>query len=218
MHRILAVSAAFILVISSGVVNGVWTARWHTSAALQTAVSRVPDVPLVFGDWQGQPLEVDTQALAKAGAQSYWMRRYHNTRTGAVVSSILMCGRSGPMAVHTPDVCYSGAGYRLESQPQRVTLTVPGLADSAQLWTGRFRKDNIAAEGGLRLWWSWSAAGDWQAPDNPRFTFRGQRPLYKLYVIEEVAEAGLPEQEAGTAFFQDFLPALQKALFLDLGR
>jgi hypothetical protein len=213
MTRAFPLAAAFALVIVSGLVHGFWTLRWETAQALQLeeALARVSKVPLKFGDWEGREIEVDASTFARAGARTYWMRQYRQRRTGAMFSVILMCGRAGPMSVHTPDVCYRGAGYEL-THPAR-SYTFPRT--QAAFWTGDFAK-GLPASGGLRLFWSWSVDGRWQAPDHPRFTFRGQPALYKLYVIREGATSAEPLADDPTgAFVEDFLPVLGRALFPD---
>jgi hypothetical protein len=66
----------------------------------------------------------------------------------------------------------------------------------------------------LRLFWSWSGDGSWQAPDYPHRTFARYPFLYKLYVIRPLIKpdeplAGDPCQE----FLGLLLPELKKSLF-----
>src|SRR5262249_21536378 len=173
MLRAFSIAVAFALVVLSGLVHGFWTLRWETAQALQLeeALARVPDVPLKFGQWEGRDVQVDSVPFARAGARAYWMRQYRHRQTGQVVAAILMCGRAGPMSVHTPDVCYRGAGYELTRPARRHTFPASSSEGAAAFWTGDFAKGLPSATGGLRLLWSWSADGQWQAPDNPRFTF-----------------------------------------------
>ena len=64
------------------------------------------------------------RTMARAGIKGCVYRRYRNPRTGESVSVLLVCGRGGPISVHTPDVCYAGAGYRptARSEPKEVDL------------------------------------------------------------------------------------------------
>jgi hypothetical protein len=202
------------MVLFSGFVYGLWTDRWQSSQALEEALERVSLVPMTVGDWRAEDLDVDPEMFAAAGAQKYWMRQYRQEATGEVFSVILMCGRGGKMAVHTPDVCYRGAGYEQVGSSQR--LTIP-LADSApaEFWTGNFMKGNSLAAGKLRLYWTWGAAGRWQAPDVPRFTFRGQPALFKLYVIHQT-DAEAAKSDAAVPFLQQLMPQMGTILFNDL--
>jgi len=65
----------------------------------------------------------------------------------------------------------------------------------------------------LRIRWSWSRGGSWQAPDNPRLTFAGSSVLYKLYVIvymDDVKES--VKEDPGNDFIRALLPELQKIM------
>jgi hypothetical protein len=211
MFRIFPVLTALALVSASGLVYGLWTARWQKSDELVQALARVPEVPHTLAGWKGHDLDVDTEAFHQARAEAYWMRRYE--KNGEAISVILMCGRAGPLAVHTPDVCYRGAGYEMVGRVEPLTVDVPGGA-SAAFWTARFQKERPGETGQLRLLWSWSHDGTWQAPTWPRLTFAGAPFLYKLYVIRETTSADEPRPGDPTlALLGELLPALDRTLF-----
>jgi Protein of unknown function (DUF3485) len=214
----LPVAVAAALLVSSGLVHGLWTNRWHSSDALTKAVARVDRMPLTVGPWKAQalgPPEVDAAAFAKAGAQSYWMRRYVNPKDGSQVIATLMCGQHGDIAVHPPEVCYTASGYDMVERP------VPFVVKVGQGAPAEFRTTVFAPEGAnhaskrLRIFWSWSATGDWLAPEgDARWTFRGTPFLYKLYVAHEITgPAGPPDGDPGAALLTLLLPQLQDALF-----
>src|SRR5207244_1355928 len=128
---------------------------------------------------------------------------------------ILMCGRAGRMAVHTPEVCYGGAGFDMLGAPAPYPVAFDGK--QAIFWTARFAKPNTPGAD-LRLCWAWNAGGAWQAPSSPRWTFRGQPFLYKLYVIEEEAgyrRGGSAQADALADFLPHLLGALERTLFSD---
>jgi hypothetical protein len=214
-RRKAAIATALAFLLLSGLVHGLWTDRWGNSEVLQSALARVEDVPMQIGSWKAEVQEVDAEPFRRAGAQAHWVRSYTDAKTGASVVVILMCGRAGRMAVHTPEVCYGAAGYELQegSRPQRIPC---GPRDTDQFWTARFGKATTAP---LRLCWGWSAGKAWEAPNNPRWHFRGAPFLYKLYVIQDDSVASSPAVTASeqplTAFFDDFLPALRTALLVD---
>ncbi len=116
------------------------------------------------------------------------------------------------MAVHTPDVCYRGAGFELAGEQAEQTVELGGGAGKAQLWSACFRQNGKAAGTELRIWWAWNAGDGWQAPATPRLAFGGAPYLYKLYVVRETTgEAG--RDEVTPALVRALLPALQKSLF-----
>lgn len=213
MHRLLAVITGFLLLIVSGLIHGWMTSRWIPSETLAQASNSVPTVPMKFERWQGVELEVDPAPFRQARASAYWMRRYENKETGAVINTILMCGPAGPMSVHTPDVCYRGAGYQLEGKTSTMAFSYDSPESPAYFWTGDFQKSNPDLASRLRLYWSWSADGSWQAPQDPRFTFGGKSALYKLYLIQQVNDENAYRLEEMTkAFLKDFLPTLNQSL------
>jgi hypothetical protein len=207
MSRVLPLLLA--VVVSSGAAQGLWTNRWSSPAALQRATARLADLPATVGDWDGQPGELDARQLAVAEVSGHSLRRYVNRRSGAVVSVLLVCGRPGPVSVHSPEVCYRGIGF--DTAGPRVRQAAPG----GDLWAVRFHKPAGATpEEHLRVLYSWNADGRWVAADNPRTAFARQPALYKLLVIRPMARGDEPlEEDPAVEFLRLFLPAVQQTLF-----
>jgi hypothetical protein len=130
------------------------------------------------------------------------------------VTAVVVCGPTGPLSVHTPDVCYAGAGYEAKGPPSPFTLRLTDPDREAEFRTQTFDKDGTDKRGELRLFWSWSAGGSWQAPANPRWTFARHAALYKLYVLRETTanDRTPPEDDACVKFMKVFLPELEHAL------
>jgi Protein of unknown function (DUF3485) len=137
--RTYAFLAAIAALLTSGVV---YHALAEGTDQLDAAAARVALVPMDIGNWHGKDDASEAVAFEQTGAKGYWMRQYVNDKTGDSVLVILMCGRPGKMAVHTPEVCYRGAGYELHEQPAAVAI-----ADNAMFWTAKFTKKT----GHLRL-------------------------------------------------------------------
>lgn len=209
MTRFLAWITALTLLFAVGLVHGLWTERWSASAALEHASAQVDRVPLHIGDWQGAETESDAGLFALAGARSYWTRTYTDRRSGGTVLAILMCGRSGKMAVHTPDICYRGAGFDLFDAPTRVVLRDDADDELGSFWSARFAKTSTAADD-LRLYWAWNGGDGWQASANPRWEFRGRPYLYKLYVSHETT--GQRDLDPSAEFLRQLLPVLKETL------
>jgi hypothetical protein len=203
------------VIVLSGVVHGIWSSRWQTSERLDQAVARVPLVPKTAGDWHAEDVEVNPDAYAQTGALGYWMRRYKHQKTGNEVTVILMCGPSGKMSVHTPNICYQGAGFLIQGEP--VECTVSEKNWTAALWTADFAKETGAGDQRLRIFWSWTAGEQWSAPDNARFAFSGQPALYKLYVVRDMtfSRAAL-ENDPAVDLMRQLLPLMDKTLFSPL--
>lgn len=208
MNRWIAFSVAIATLLVTGLAHGLWSERWQQSEALADALARINHVPLDVGEWHGTTMEGDPADFAQAGALNYLTRTYVHAKTGTHVQVILMCGRAGRMAVHTPEVCYRGAGYDMVDDPEITTVQPADGGESGDLWTARFVKATGGANG-LRLHWSWSSGGRWKAPANPRWEFRGQPFLYKLYASYE---AGAPAREIADDFLPQFLSVLRQTL------
>ena len=209
MKRYLPCLTAMTLLLAVGLVHGIWTERWYPSTALEEAGAQLVGVPMDIGDWHGSDVEVDPGLFTLAGARSFWARSYTERRGGGTVLAILMCGRAGKMAVHTPEICYRGAGYDLLTPPTRTVLRDDADDELGTFWHGRFSKQS-AAESDLRLYWAWSAGDGWQAPGNPRWEFRGRHFLYKLYVSHEIN--GPSDLDPSAEFLRQLLPVLKETL------
>lgn len=211
--RALPFATALVLVVAAGLAHGRLIQRWSRSHAVEAAAARLGRVPMILGDWQGQPQEMDREQLTMAEIVGYVVRHYEGRRK-APVTILLVCGRPGPISVHTPDICYAGAGYEAMGPPSQQSLPVGSEGRPVEFRHAVFRKRNAPVPTYLRILWSWSSAGTWEAPDNPRLRFAPRPYLYKLYVIREMttAEERL-EDDPSLEFLRTLLPELERALF-----
>ena len=87
--------AAFIPVKPIGMPRSM---LWGLSVPLVVVASRLGlfDMP------------AEAYEAAAAELEGWLARRYLHRRTGVVVHVLLLCGRPGPLSVHTPEVCYYG--------------------------------------------------------------------------------------------------------------
>jgi hypothetical protein len=212
MKDIKRISVAAIVIVSAGLVQGAWTNRWNVSPALAALATKFESVPMVIGDWQGTPFELPAQDRAMAGAVACLARVYSNPKRGVSVSVMLLGGLPGKISTHTPDVCYTGAGFTLGSTSafQHPVATDVGPAE--------FRTALATREGTnpsiLRIFWGWNASGRWSAPEEPRWVFAATPALCKLYVIRETAGVTVdPADDPCNDFLTVFLPELDKLVF-----
>jgi hypothetical protein len=207
MTRTILSALALLVLLASGVVHGLWTGRWGATGEPAAWAARLADVPRTIGDWDGQDVAFDAKSLQVAEVTGYLARTYVHRRTGAAVEVVLVCGRPGPIAVHTPDVCLRGSGHRLVGEPQKY-----GKAP-AEFWTARFRKDG-ATPTDLRIFWAWDVGDGWRASASPRLDFARHPALYKLYVVRLQTAAEEPlDRDPCTDFLPLLLPELERALF-----
>src|SRR5262249_46573320 len=139
MNRLVACILTFALLVGGGLVHGLNAERWRASSDLELGVERVPTVPLEVDGWVAEVRDSHAAELDQAGARGYWTRTYR--KDGHEILAILMVGRAGRMAVHTPEVCYRGAGYELFG-PAKQHEVVDGTKKLASFWTATFVKPN----------------------------------------------------------------------------
>jgi|SRR6516165_10638733 hypothetical protein len=183
--------------LSVGVVYGLWTERWTSRTAAQEIMD-MERLPLSVDGWEGKTIPNESDEPILPDASSYLHRRYGN-RDGTVVASVMLTrGRPGPMVIkHLPTECYPGRGYELVDQPKRFSPN-PKSKLPDEFWVAVFKKnldDSSDSSMSVRVFWSWSATGQWQTPERPRLTFARYSTLYKLYVIVPVLDAN--EQSDG---------------------
>jgi len=209
----LIVGSALLLLVGAAVVQGVWADRWSSKRDLEKALARLDQLPLSAGEWRGRTTELSAEVLDQAkrvGIEGAVRHEFKRT-TGQGVSVILMCGRFGPLSVHTPDICYGNAGYVMVGSATRIDVRCDDNRE-ATFWTARF--ENPKTYEGLRLFWGWNAGQGWKSPSNPRWAFRMKPVLYKLYVAREMNSLTEPlETDPGLAFLRSWLPALDRSLF-----
>ena len=170
---------ALLILFGSGLIQGRLDGRWATSPDLAAAVSRLDRLPRELGTWTGTDGDPDLATLHRIGLAGGVLRRYHDSRTGNVVTALLVCGRPGPVSVHTPDVCYAGAGYAMSAPP---TEAIPGFLAAKMV------RSSAAGTDRLQVYWSWNGGSQWEAPANPRLTFGARPYLYKLYVVRTTTD------------------------------
>lgn len=213
--------AAVFLVIGAGYLQGRLSGRWSSGGELDDAVARMNRVPMTIGDWEGSDQRFDARTKSQAELAGGLMRSYRNRRSGAAVTLLLVCGRPGPISVHTPDVCFQGAGYVLLGAPTPVDGP-PDRASSAQpsrFFSARFRRPTAIATDPLRVLWAWNGGAGWEAPENPRLVFAGRQALFKLYAVGAAVSPGAEPapDEPCLVFLRELLPALQPDPAVPLG-
>jgi hypothetical protein len=136
-------------------------------------------------------------------------RQYVNRRTGQKVAVVLVCGRFGPVSIHTPEACYGASGYLVGG---RTRVAAPGGA--GEFWTADAIRTTANEEKKVRIFWAWSAGDGWTPADDARTRFARQPVLHKLYVLRDLNTL----EETSKAdpcldFMQLLLPELDRVLF-----
>jgi hypothetical protein len=173
-------------------------------------------VPREFGMWEGIDSALNEKIIQIAEAAGNVSRSYVNRKSGERINVLLLCGPTGPIGAHTPDVCYGGLGYSCKGKPAKKGVVLPD-GRSTTFWSARFEKLS-ATEEPLRVYWAWSVDGDWEAADNPRTDFALNTSLYKLYLVRADSTAGTDRdlnRDPLEQFLFEFLPLVRSALTAD---
>ncbi len=124
-------------------------------------------------------------------------------------------------------------GIRKENQSNEGEVPLPSSDSSHQAYESKnraqpirfefyvadFSKKTPTGKETLRVRWSWSYEGNWQAPDSPRWFFvrlplGATQPLYKLYLVHNVTEEDrLTTNDPYLKIARLLLPQLNKRLF-----
>ncbi len=212
-QRVILIGSALVILVFSGLVHGLWTDRWSEQLDLSAAAEALEKLPRDIGSWHGADLTMEKNP--RSGLVGTLARTYTHTTTGKMVTLFLACGRPGPVATHTPDVCYGSIGFESES-PRRFQLPSGSAEAPPEFWTARFVKERNDGQVQLRIYWGWLAGGRWQAAENPRLAFAGEHVLHKMYVLRELGAHEAPgEREPCVEFIHDLLPVVQRAVETD---
>ena len=213
--KLAPVAIALVLILGAGYVHGVSTHRWTASAEIRSATEKVASIPLKFADWTGKDSQLDERQAKVGQIASSISRQYVNTKTGQNITVLLVCGRPGPISVHTPEVCYAGSGYEVSSDRKRIAYDYDGNK-KANLWSIKVSKPDILRPERMSIDYGWFANQTWSAPDlDARFEYAAVPVLYKLYVIREQSRMNDrtgTDSDPAQDFLKDFLPMLQKIL------
>jgi hypothetical protein len=208
---------ALAAIVACGALYGLWTDRWATAqSAYDAPAGRLKDVPITIGEWDGQALSEDVADRERevAGIAGFLARRYVSRRDGLTANVFLFFGRPGPMSTHTPDRCFPGAGYRMATAQEKISVAVEESGQPMEFWTADFEKEDVALASRMRAYWAWTNNGTWAAPTYPRLTFAGSPVLYKLYVTHPVSASNRPvDQDPHAEFLRRLLPDMRKAVF-----
>jgi hypothetical protein len=220
MPRIISFVIAFAVIIGTGVLHGYRTNRWSVDTILIEAAARLDDVPSTIGDWVGTDQEIGPNALKHSEATRIFSRYYTNQKTGERISTLIVCGRPGPVAVHTPDVCFQGQGIHMLAEPTRADVEIgdnPENKQKSEFMTADFQSTKDVVPRRDRVYWSWNTERQWMAPENPRASFMMYPKLYKLYLVRSVPvdQDGVDqnEKDPSIAFADMFLPVLDKVFY-----
>jgi len=215
--RIIPLLTASVFVVGSGVIHGLIIDRWGSSDDVSHAAASLKQVPAEIGNWKSQEFTISDTELKIGEIDGYLSRAYTNQEDGSMVNLMIVCGRPGPISVHTPDICFRGAGYQIVNQYERHHIpSTPETSETGDAFYADFTKPGSAVTSNLRVFWTWSDGRQFFAPDNPRLASAGMPFLYKIYLTRAIERVGdVPETDNCLSFFKLAMPVLQKSLFTE---
>ena len=203
---VVPLAAAALIAVASGIAHGWLDGRWVSKPNVDAIAAKLQELPTELGEWT----LVENQKLPDA-AQSqlhcygYALQVYQNSKTGRQVNVAVLFGPRGPIAVHTPEICYSGQGVTPAETRSREVIEVGGEQHSLWHVTLNSRRD---AKPELEAHYAWSDGTNWQAAEYPRVWLTGK--LYKIQLACQPTEKGGVSD--AVLFLQQFLPKLQPLL------
>jgi hypothetical protein len=206
---IAAILAIFTITAITALTQNYLEAGWHSQSEIALLSSKLREIPDTFGDWKRiERKEIPQKVERVLNCYGYINDIYENSRSGAVVSVAVLFGPRGPIAVHTPEICYSSVGTQLATSRRAVRIESENHQD--EFWMAQFSKQG-EQEPGFEVWHAWSDGGPWCASENPRYWMTDV--LYKLQLSGDP-----PNEDGGSdcrSFLQSFLPILRQHLGTD---
>ena len=197
--------------------NWGWWGRART--AMREAGIAIHKIPKNFGDWEAaaddEPL--DRASVEQLELAEHVVRRYTNKNTNDTVALIFMVGPTGRLTAHTPQICFGGRNFKMDSsRPIPVSFSYGENNDSAEGkdTLSKIVFKNQSVSGGAKLFYYGVSTGQNWIPitDTSRYDLQHKRFLYKLQVEAFVREDQTGENDVVAKFLQDFLPIIRPEL------
>jgi hypothetical protein len=180
------------LILAAGAAYGQYSQRWGPTTELLSAGRSLESLPSEIGEWKLQGDEpISAGAIRMLECTGYLNRRYVSNQSGDSVVVAIVVGPPGPIAVHTPEICYSSRNYTVVDDRQPVRFE-GSTARPHTLWNTIFESKDAYAER-MSVFYGWSNGTEWVASKSPRFEFAASGQLYKLQLaglMRESSESG----------------------------
>jgi hypothetical protein len=201
--RRIAIAIILGLTLFSGVVHGYLDGRWSSKTDSISIGGRLQDLPQRSGDWVlSRTSELSEGAAQMLQCYGSEMREYRNEQTDARVNVAVLFGPRGPIAVHTPEICYSSNGTS-PTRPRQIE-SISTVTRRHELWSVQFSR-NQEPQPSLEVWYAWTVGARWQASKYPRFWV-----TENLYKVQVAGPVGSETQRPCREFLEAFLPDLEK--------
>jgi hypothetical protein len=200
------IASALAIILFGGVAHGVLSNRWGVAEDIQALGKQLNSIPMEIGPWKcDEEAKIEDRVIyGILEANGYISRVYVHQATGEAVNVFLVFGPKGPIAVHTPEICYSARAVTPTSERQAVPCEYDGTEGS--IWKLGFETNSIDKRK-MSVYYGWTDGGPWQASKSPRFW----RTDF-LYKIQTSCQATGKKEDSTDEFFKLFLPEVRKVM------
>lgn len=202
---VLLLAAGLGITVATGVVCGRVSQRWGPVPDAILAADHLKSLPEDIGTWHlAEEQQIPGAIIDTLQCAGYVNRKYVDRHTGSAVHLAVIVGPSGPISVHTPEICFSSQAYSIED-PRRAKELVDSAGSQHSFWYTTFKSTNAIAEH-LRVYYGWSSDGNWRAVESPRFEFAGKPLLFKLQISSYISpENSSSDKDPCQAFLERLL-------------
>lgn len=201
----LGIASALAILVLGGVAHGVLSNRWGIAENTQLLGKQLNEIPMELGPWKCDVEgKLDDRVRNTLEATGYISRVYVHQSTGESINVFFVFGPKGPIAVHTPEVCYSARAVTQTSERQSVPCDYDGTKGT--IWKLGFETNTIDKRK-MSVYYGWTEGGPWQAASNPRFW----RTDF-LYKIQTSCQATGKKEDSTDEFLKYFMPEARKVM------
>jgi hypothetical protein len=205
---------AVVGTVAAGWSQGCQTNRWGPAPDAALAADRLSlPLPEQAGNWRlEQEVPFSDAVVRILQCPAHVSRVYVHEQTGDSATVAVIVGPPGPVAVHTPEICYSSRDYSIAA-PRKETQVADSTGQSHAFWDLSLKANDLNANS-LRVLYGWSSGSSWEAARHPRFGYGGLPHLYKLQVAVTSNSEGTgfdPAEDFLTQFVAQLQPRLVAA-------
>jgi hypothetical protein len=220
----IGVGLLVVITLATGLLQGKMTNRFGLPEDMNEAAHKLENLQKIleqptfsFGE-RGQWRMIKTTQMTDLVIETLECREYINASfvnsemPSIQINGFIILGPAGPVAVHTPEICYSSKDYEITDDRERIRIFPKGPRED-EFWGLTMRSNQVDADI-LRVYYAWANLGPWTAPDIPRITYGGDSKLYKMQLAVKLpADAKLEKGDACQDFLKAFLPVVNGQLF-----
>ena len=172
----------------SGLLHGRIRHEFGLGQDLTEQVRLLKSLPSEFGQTEdgrpawiraGEPKRMNDEVVDLLECAGHYQAAYRSTlHPEWLVQLLVMVGPSGPLLVHSPDVCYPASGNTFLSGPDLLKVqTASGKNQELQVMM--FKQGRLEGRK-VRVGYAFSDGGVWENPKNARREYAGAPFLFKL--------------------------------------